>query len=249
MAKDIILKIIGDIGTDGANYKAMQFAGSVMKDLPMEERLTLTNMTTEAGAKNGIIEPDEITFAYLRERTDAKYSPMHGDPDAHYSEIFTYEVEKLEPTVAKPFSPGNISAARELQGTELDKAYIGSCTGAKLEDLRAAAEILKGKKVRIRTEVLPAAQSIYMRALKEGLINIFMQAGALVGPPTCGACCGAHMGVLAKDEVCISTTNRNFPGRMGHVESKTYLASPVVVAASAVTGKITDPRDVRNEHH
>jgi 3-isopropylmalate/(R)-2-methylmalate dehydratase large subunit len=246
MAKDIILKIIGDIGTDGANYMAMQFAGSIMKDLPMEERLTLTNMTTEAGAKNGIIEPDEITFAYLRERTDAKYSPVHGDPDAHYSEIFTYEIEKLEPTVAKPFSPGNISAARELQGTELDKAYIGSCTGAKLEDLRAAAEILKGKKVRIRTEVLPAAQSIYMRALKEGLINIFMESGALVGPPTCGACCGAHMGVLAKDEVCISTTNRNFPGRMGHVESKTYLASPVVVAASAVTGKITDPRDVRN---
>jgi 3-isopropylmalate/(R)-2-methylmalate dehydratase large subunit len=246
MAKDIILQIIGDIGTDGANYKAMQFAGNIMKDLPMEERLTLTNMTTEAGAKNGIIEPDEITFAYLRERTDAKYSPVHGDPDAHYSEIFTYEIEKLEPTVAKPFSPGNISAARELQGTELDKAYIGSCTGAKLEDLRAAAEILKGKKVRIRTEVLPAAQSIYMRALKEGLINIFMESGALVGPPTCGACCGAHMGVLAKDEVCISTTNRNFPGRMGHVESKTYLASPVVVAASAVTGKITDPRDVRN---
>ena len=246
MAKDIILKIIGDIGTDGANYKAMQFSGSLMKDLPMEERLTLTNMTTEAGAKNGIIEPDEITFAYLGERTDAKYAPVHGDLDAQYSEVFTYEVEKLEPTVAKPFSPGNISAARELQETELNKAYIGSCTGAKLEDLRAAAEILKGKKVKIRTEVLPAAQSIYMSALKEGLINIFMQAGALVGPPTCGACCGAHMGVLGKDEVCISTTNRNFPGRMGHVESKTYLASPIVVAASAVTGKITDPRDVTN---
>ena len=246
MAKDIILKIIGDIGTDGANYKTMQFAGSVMKELPMEERLTLTNMTTEAGAKNGIIDPDEITFAYLRERTDAKYFPMRGDPDAEYSEVFTDEVEKLEPTVAKPFSPDNISVVRELQGTELDKAYIGSCTGAKLEDLRAAAEILKGKKVKIRTEVLPAAQSIYMSALKEGLINIFMQAGALVGPPTCGACCGAHMGVLAKDEVCISTTNRNLPGRMGHVDSKTYLASPIVVAASAVTGKITDPRDVRD---
>ncbi len=246
MAKDIILSIIGDIGTDGANYKAMQFAGSLMKDLPMEERLTLTNMTTEAGAKNGIIEPDETTYTYLRERTDTKYSPVHGDPDAHYSEVFTYEIEKLEPTVAKPFSPSNISVARELQGTELDKAYIGSCTGAKLEDLRAAAGILKDKKVRIRTEVLPAAQSIYMKALKEGLINIFMQAGAVVGPPTCGACCGAHMGVLGKDEVCISTTNRNFPGRMGHVESKTYLASPIVVAASAVTGRITDPRDVRN---
>ncbi|HZA48393.1 MAG TPA: 3-isopropylmalate dehydratase large subunit [Nitrososphaera sp.] len=246
MAKDIILKIIGDIGTDGANYNAMQFAGSIIKDLPMEERLTLTNMTTEAGAKNGIIEPDETTYTYLRERTDTKYSPVHGDPDAHYSEVFTYEIEKLEPIVAKPFSPGNISAARELQGTELDKAYIGSCTGAKLEDLRAAAQILKDKKVKIRTEVLPAAQSIYMKALKEGLINIFMQAGAVVGPPTCGACCGAHMGVLGKDEVCISTTNRNFPGRMGHVESKTYLASPIVVAASAVTGRITDPRDVRN---
>ena len=246
MAKDIILKIIGDIGTDGANYNAMQFAGSIIKDLPMEERLTLTNMTTEAGAKNGIIEPDETTYTYLSERTDTKYSPVHGDPDAHYSEVFTYEIEKLEPIVAKPFSPGNISAARELQGTELDKAYIGSCTGAKLEDLRAAAQILKDKKVKIRTEVLPAAQSIYMKALKEGLINIFMQAGAVVGPPTCGACCGAHMGVLGKDEVCISTTNRNFPGRMGHVESKTYLASPIVVAASAVTGRITDPRDVRN---
>ncbi|MFL6309354.1 MAG: aconitase/3-isopropylmalate dehydratase large subunit family protein [Nitrososphaera sp.] len=246
MAKDIILKIIGDIGTDGANYKTMQFAGGVMKDLPMEERITLTNMTTEAGAKNGMIEPDEITFDYLRERTDAKYSPVYGDSDAHYSEEFTYEIDKLEPTIAKPFSPGNISAARELQGTELDKAYIGSCTGAKLEDLRAAAEILKDKKVKIRTEVLPAAQSIYMKALKEGLINIFMQAGALVGPPTCGACCGAHMGVLGKDEVCISTTNRNFPGRMGHVESKTYLASPMVVAASAITGKITDPRDIIN---
>jgi 3-isopropylmalate/(R)-2-methylmalate dehydratase large subunit len=246
MAKDIILKIIGDIGTDGANYKAMQFAGSIIKDMSMEERLTLTNMTTEAGAKNGIIEPDETTYAYLHERTDAKYSPVQGDRDAHYFEIFTYEIEKLEPIVAKPFSPENISAARELQGTELDKAYIGSCTGAKLEDLRAAAKILKDKKVKIRTEVLPAAQSIYMKALKEGLINIFTEAGAVVGPPTCGACCGAHMGVLGKGEVCISTTNRNFPGRMGHVESKTYLASPIVVAASAVTGKITDPRDVRN---
>jgi 3-isopropylmalate/(R)-2-methylmalate dehydratase large subunit len=246
MAKDIILKLIGDIGTDGANYRAMQFAGSVVKSLTMEERLTLTNMTTEAGAKNGIVEPDETTYAYLGERTSAKYSPVHGDPDAQFSEVFSYEIERLEPTVAKPFSPENISAARDLQGTELDKAYIGSCTGAKLEDLREAAKILKGKKVKIRTEVLPAAQSIYMKAMKEGLIGIFMEAGAVVGPPTCGACCGAHMGVLGKGEVCISTTNRNFPGRMGHVESKTYLASPMVVAASALTGKITDPRDVKN---
>jgi 3-isopropylmalate/(R)-2-methylmalate dehydratase large subunit len=246
MAKDIILKIIGDIGTDGANYKAMQFSGSVIKHLAMEERFTLTNMTTEAGAKNGIIEPDGITYEYLNERTSATYFPLYGDSDAHYDEIFTYEIEKLEPTIAKPFSPDNISAARELQDIELDKAYIGSCTGAKLEDLREAAKVLKGKKVKIRTEVLPAAQSIYMKAVKEGLINIFMEAGAVVGPPTCGACCGAHMGVLGKGEICISTTNRNFPGRMGHVESKTYLASPLVVAASAVTGRITDPRDLRN---
>src|SRR6185503_20153620 len=149
MAKDIILQIIGDIGTDGANYKTMQFTGSVVDQMTMEERLTLTNMTTEAGAKNGIVEPDATTFAYLRERTDVKYSPVNGDPDAGYSEIFTYEVEKIEPTVAKPFSPENISAARDLQGTELDKAYIGSCTGAKLEDLREAARVLKGRKVRI----------------------------------------------------------------------------------------------------
>jgi len=245
MAKDIILKIIGDIGTDGANYKAMQFTGSVTKSLSMEERLTLTNMTTEAGAKNGIIEPDETTYNYLAERTDAAYTPVMGDQDAAYSEVFTYEINRLEPIVAKPFSPGNIAAARELAGTEIDKAYIGSCTGAKIEDLRQAARFLKGRKVKVRTEVLPAAQSIYMKAMKEGLINIFMEAGAVVGPPTCGACCGAHMGVLAKGEVCISTTNRNFPGRMGHVESQTYLASPIVVAASAVAGKITDPRDAK----
>ena len=246
MAKDIILKIIGDVGTDGANYKSMQFSGDIIKQLEMDERLTLTNMTTEAGAKNGIIEPDAITDEYLRKRTNAEYSTVLGDIDAEFSESYTYEIDKLEPIVAKPFSPGNITAARELQGIEIDKAYIGSCTGAKLHDLRSAAKLLKGKKVKTRTEVLPAAQSIYMQAIREGLINIFLDAGAVVGPPTCGACCGAHMGVLGKNEICLSTTNRNFPGRMGNIESKTYLASPVVVAASAVTGKITDPRDLTN---
>ena len=244
MAKDIILKIIGDVGTDGANYKAMQFSGDIIKELGIDERLTLTNMTTEAGAKNGIIEPDVTTNEYLHDRTDAQYSPVLGDVDADFSELYTYEIDKLEPTVAKPFSPDNISAARELQGVEIDKAYIGSCTGAKLEDLRLSAKLLKGKKVKVRTEVLPAAQSIYIKAIKEGLVSIFIEAGAVVGPPTCGACCGAHMGVLGKNEICVSTTNRNFPGRMGHVDSQTYLASPVVVAASAITGKITDPRDL-----
>jgi 3-isopropylmalate/(R)-2-methylmalate dehydratase large subunit len=243
MAKDIILKIISDIGTDGANYRTMEFTGDVVSEMSMEERLTLTNMTTEAGAKNGIIEPDVVTDEYIRQRTASPYTPILGD-DSHYLEEYTYEIDKLEPIVAKPFSPQNAAVARELQGVEVNKAYIGSCTGAKLEDLRSAAQILKGKKVKIRTEVLPAAQSIYIKAMKEGLIEIFMEAGAVVGPPTCGACCGAHMGILAKDEICVSTTNRNFPGRMGHVESQTYLASPLVVAASALKGKITDPRDV-----
>jgi 3-isopropylmalate/(R)-2-methylmalate dehydratase large subunit len=212
--------------------------------MEMEERLTLTNMTTEAGAKNGIIDPDNVTVEYLKQRTLSPLNLIKGDKDAEFKEVFEYECDEMEPSIAKPFSPENVVAAREIQNTEIDKAYIGSCTGAKLSDLRTAAKILKGKKVKIRTEVLPAAQSIFLQAIKEGLVTIFMESGVVVGPPTCGACCGAHMGVLAKDEICISTTNRNFPGRMGHVESKTYLASPMVVAASALTGKITDPRDI-----
>ena len=244
MAKDFILKIIGDIGTDGGAYRTMQFGGSGIEVMSVDERLTLTNMTTEAGAKNGIIEPDQKIFDYLETRGKTNYTSVHGDPDCEYSKVFEYESSELEPIVAKPFSPENISVARDVSSVELDKAYIGSCTGAKLEDLQAVAKILKGKTVKIRTEILPAAISIYKKAVNEGLITIFLDAGATIGPPTCGACCGAHMGVLAKDEVCISTTNRNFPGRMGHVESKTYLASPLVAAASAVTGKITDPRDL-----
>jgi 3-isopropylmalate/(R)-2-methylmalate dehydratase large subunit len=244
MAKDIILNIISDIGTDGANYRAMQFVGNVIDEMEMEERLTLTNMTTEAGAKNGIIEPDNVTLEYLKQRTEVNFKLIKSDLDAEFKEVFEYECDNMEPSVAKPYTPENVVTVREIQSTEIDKAYIGSCTGAKLSDLRTVAKILKGKKVKIRTEVLPAAQSIYLKAIKEGLITIFMESGVVVGPPTCGACCGAHMGVLGKDEICISTTNRNFPGRMGHVESKTYLASPMVVAASALTGKITDPRDI-----
>ncbi len=245
MAKDYILKIIGDIGTDGAAYRTMQFGGNGISEMSVEERLTLTNMTTEAEAKSGIVEPDKKIRDYLNARGKTNYNEIHGDPDAEYSKVYEYEASELEPFVAKPYSPENIEAARDLSTVELDKAYIGSCTGAKFEDLQAVAKILKGRKVKIRTEVLPAAISIFKRAMDEGLVNIFIDAGVVVGPPTCGACCGAHMGVLAKDEVCISTTNRNFPGRMGHVESQTYLASPLVVAASAVTGKITDPRDLK----
>ncbi|NDB87738.1 MAG: 3-isopropylmalate dehydratase large subunit [Nitrosopumilaceae archaeon] len=244
MAKDLILKIIGDIGTEGAAYYAMQFGGTGISEMSVESRLTLCNMTTEAGAKNGIIEPDQKVFDYLAERGAAKYTPVYGDKDAEYAKVYEYEASELEPTIAKPFSPENITVVRDIAGVELDKSYIGSCTGAKYEDLEAAAKILKGRQVKIRTEVLPATISIYKRAMENGLIKIFLDAGVTVGPPTCGACCGAHMGVLAKDEICISTTNRNFPGRMGHVESQTYLASPLVAAASAVTGKITDPRDL-----
>ena len=244
MAKDFILKIIGDIGTDGGAYKAMQFAGTGIDEMSVEERLTLTNMTTEAGAKNGIIESDQKIIDYLEARGATNITPINGDSDAEYSKTIEYEASEIEPIVAKPFSPGNISVVREAPSVDLDKAYIGSCTGAKLEDLEAVAKILKGRKVKIRTEILPAAISIYKKALEKGFIKIFLDAGATVGPPTCGACCGAHMGVLAKGEICISTTNRNFPGRMGHVESQTYLSSPLVAAASAITGKITDPRDL-----
>ena len=244
MAKDLILKIIGEIGTDGGAYQTMQFGGSGIEEMSVESRLTLCNMTTEAGAKNGIVEPDQKVVDYLTSRGASNITLVTGDTDAEYSKIYEFESSEMEPVVAKPFSPENTSVVREAPNVELDKSYIGSCTGAKYEDLEAAARILKGRKVKIRTEVLPAAISIYKRAMENGLLKIFLDAGVTVGPPTCGACCGAHMGVLAKDEICISTTNRNFPGRMGHVDSQTYLSSPLVAAASAVTGKITDPRDL-----
>ena len=244
MAKDLILKIIGDVGTDGGAYRTMQFGGTGVDEMSVQSRLTLCNMTTEAGAKNGIVEPDQKVIDYLSSRGATNVNLINGDDDAEYAKVFEYESSEMEPIVAKPFSPENITIVREAPSVELDKAYIGSCTGAKYEDLEAAARILKGRKVKIRTEILPAAISIYQRAMENGLLKIFLDAGATVGPPTCGACCGAHMGVLAKDEICISTTNRNFPGRMGHVESQTYLSSPLVAAASAVTGKITDPRDL-----
>ena len=244
MAKDLILKIIGDISTEGGAYKTMQFGGSGIDEMSVESRLTLCNMTTEAGAKNGIVEPDQKVVDYLTSRGATNISLIHGDDNAEYQKIYEYEGSEMEPIVAKPFSPENISIVREAPSVELDKSYIGSCTGAKYEDLEAVAKILKGRKVKIRTEILPASISIYKRAMENGLLKIFLDAGATIGPPTCGACCGAHMGVLAKDEICISTTNRNFPGRMGHVDSQTYLSSPLVAAASAVTGKITDPRDL-----
>jgi 3-isopropylmalate/(R)-2-methylmalate dehydratase large subunit len=243
-AKDLSLAIIREIGTDGANYKAMQFSGSAIKAMDVDERATLTNMSTEAGAKNAIIEPDERLLQYLRSRTSSQLKPVYGDEDAEFFEVYDIDARTIEPLVAKPYSPGNVSSARELSDVEVNRVYIGSCTGGKITDLRMAASILKGRKVKVRTEIVPATQKTYMQALREGLIEIFLQSGALVGAPTCGLCFGGHMGVLRKDEVCISTTNRNFPGRMGDRESKTYLASPLTAAATAVTGKITDPRDL-----
>jgi len=184
MAKDFILKIIGDIGTDGATYNTMQFGGTGISEMSVEERLTLTNMTTEAGAKSGIIEPDQKLRDYLADRGATKYNEVHGDADAQYKKVYEYESSELEPIVAKPFSPENTVVARELSSIGLDKAYIGSCTGAKLEDLRAVAKILKGRTVKIRTEILPAAISIFRKAMDEGLLKIFMDAGVVVGPPT-----------------------------------------------------------------
>ena len=198
MAKDLILKIIGDITTEGGAGYAMQFGGNGISDMSVESRLTLTNMTTEAGAKNGIIEPDQKVFDYLSERGVTEYDAVYDDDDAQYKKTYEYDVTELVPLVAKPFSPQNVSVVQETTGIEIDKSYIGSCTGAKYEDLEAVAKILKGKKVKIRTEILPAAISIFKKATENGLTQIFIDAGAVVGPPTCGACCGAHMGVLAK---------------------------------------------------
>ena len=245
MAKDVILHILGDIGTEGGNYSTMQFAGTTVSAMSVEDRLTMCNMTTEAGAKNGIVEPDNKTLRYLRKRGALDMHPIHADPDAAYEKTLAYDAEDMVPVVAEPYSPDNVKPVSEASGEDLDKAYIGSCTGAKYEDLEAVARVLKGKRVRIRTEVLPATISIYRRAVENGLVGIMLESGATVGPPTCGACCGAHMGVLADQEVCVSTTNRNFPGRMGHRGSRTFLASPVVAAASAISGKISNPEDIR----
>jgi len=197
MAKDLILKIIGDITTEGGAGYAMQFGGDGISDMSVESRLTLTNMTTEAGAKNGIIEPDQKVFDYLAERGVTKYDAVYDDEDAQHAKTYEYDLSELEPLVAKPFSPQNVSVVQETTGIEIDKSYIGSCTGAKYEDLEAVARILKGRKVKVRTEVVPAAISIYKKASENGLDKIFLDAGAVIGAPTCGACCGAHMGVLA----------------------------------------------------
>lgn len=246
-SKDIILSIITDIGVDGALYKAMEFTGSTINSLSVEARMTITNMTIEAGAKSGIIEPDQKTVEYLKSRTNTPYEIIKSDKDANYSETRHYDASAFEPTVSVPHLPSNGKRASELekQNIRLDQVYVGSCTNGRIEDLRIAAEILKGNKVKQGTRmiIVPATTDIWMQAKDEGLFDIFHDAGAAISTPTCGACLGGHMGVLAKGERCISTTNRNFVGRMGHPESEVYLASPATATSSAIEGKITDPRN------
>ncbi len=251
MAKDMILHIIGDIGVDGATYRSMEFAGDGVRALNMEERMTLCNMVIEGGGKNGVIEPDDVTVDYVKERTDKPFNVVLNDPDARFHSERVYQTGSLEPTVAKPHSPGNRSTAKELGGTKIDRAYVGSCTGGKITDMRAAAQILDGKETRVDTYVVPATVEVE-KALTTETINgktlkeIFESAGAKIGPPSCAACLGGPedtFGRLNNAETCISTTNRNFPGRMGSKKSEVYLASPYTVAASAIKGVITDPRD------
>lgn len=244
--KDLILQTIGDIGVDGANYMAMEFTGEVISNLPMADRFTMTNMAIEAGGKAGIIEPDERTLEYVKPRAKREFKIYRSDPNAKYKEIKEYNCNILEPQVAFPHLPSNTKPISEVGEITIDQAVIGSCTNGRIEDLRMAAEILKGKKIHkdIRLIIIPATQQIYLQSLKEGLIEIFIEAGGVVSTPTCGPCLGGYMGILAEGERCIATTNRNFVGRMGHKESEVYLANPAVVAASAISGEIISPEKI-----
>lgn len=245
--KDLILFIIGQIGLDGARYKSMEFTGEALRALPMEDRMTVTNMVVEAGGKNGVFEVDAVTTAYLQDHGVTRlWTAYDSDDDAEYERVYRWDASRLEPLVAKPFLPSNIVPVSAVQGVKVDQVFIGSCTNGKIDDLRQAAKILAGKRVAKHTRVIitPATHQVYLDAVREGLVETFLAAGATVTPPTCGACAGLHLGVLASKEVCISTTNRNFRGRMGHVDSQVYLANPYVAAASAITGEITDPRQV-----
>lgn len=244
--KDIILHIIGMIGVDGALYKSMEFTGDGIANLSMDDRFTIANMAIEAGAKNGIFPVDEKTISYMEEHSKKAYTVYEADEDAVYDETYTIDLSTLKPTVSFPHLPENTKTVEEAGEVTIDQVVIGSCTNGRIEDLRTAAAILKGRHVAegIRAIIFPATQSIYLQAIEEGLITIFIQAGAVVSTPTCGPCLGGHMGVLAAGERAVSTTNRNFVGRMGHVDSEVYLASPAVAAASAITGKISQPADL-----
>ncbi len=241
--KDLILYTIGRIGVDGALYSVMEFTGQAIDALSIEGRLTMANMAIEAGAKAGIFRVDEKTQNYVKPRAKRPYTVYQADADAEYAEIIEYDVSKMEPQVSVPHSPANAKPVSQLRDIEIDQSVIGSCTNGRIEDLRVAAGIIKGKKVhpKVRCIILPGTQQVYLDALREGLIETFITAGAAVSTPTCGPCLGGHMGVLAEGERAISTTNRNFVGRMGSVKSEVYLANPAVAAASAITGRITGP--------
>jgi len=241
--KDLILYVIGKIGAAGATYKAVEFTGSTISQISISGRMTLCNMTVEMGAKTGLINPDEETFNYVKSRARRPFRALKSDPDAKYEKTLEVDVDRLEPQIACPHSVDNVKPVKSVEGTEINQAFLGSCTNGRLEDLKAAAEILKGKKISrgVRMIVTPASQEVYLQALKNGFLEIFVKAGALVTNPTCGACFGGHMGLLAPGEVCVSSSNRNFVGRMGSPEAEIYLASPVTVAASALAGKIVDP--------
>ena len=244
--KDIILHIIGMIGVDGALYKSMEFVGDGIQYLSMDDRFTIANMAIEAGGKNGIFPVDDLTRAYMKEHSKRPFVEYEADADAEYDEEYTIDLSTLKSTVSFPHLPDNTRTIDEVGDVKIDQVVIGSCTNGRMEDLRTAAEILKGKKVAkgLRVIVIPATQQIYLDAMEEGLLKIFIEAGAIVSTPTCGPCLGGYMGVLAEGERCVSTTNRNFVGRMGHVDSEVYLASPAVAAASAITGKISGPAEV-----
>lgn len=245
-AKDLILHLIGDIGVDGALYKTLEIGGEVIENMPMDGRFTICNMAIEAGAKNGIIVPDDITREFLKNRSLREPVFYTSDEGAQYERILRYDVSKIEPTVAKPHLPENTCPISKIGEVKIDQAVIGSCTNGRLSDLEAAAKILKGRKVHpdVRLIVFPGTQEIYLEAIKRGYIEAIIEAGGAVSTPTCGPCLGGHCGILAKGERAISTTNRNFVGRMGHPESEVYLASPAVAAASAITGRISSPAEI-----
>ncbi|MGN0484824.1 MAG: 3-isopropylmalate dehydratase large subunit [Lachnospiraceae bacterium] len=244
--KDVILHIIGMIGVDGALYKSMEFTGEGIKNLTMDDRFTIANMAIEAGAKNGIFPVDDLTKAYMQEHSKRDYKVYEADPDAEYDAEYTIDLSELKPTVAFPHLPENTKTVEEAGDIKIDQVVIGSCTNGRLDDLRIAAKVLEGKKVKkgIRCIVIPATQQIYLDAMEEGLIKAFIEAGAVVSTPTCGPCLGGYMGILAEGERCVSTTNRNFVGRMGHVDSEIYLANPAVAAASAIAGKLCTPDEI-----
>lgn len=245
-AKDVVLSIVGELGVDGAVYKSLEYTGDGVPGLGISERLTIANMAIEAGAKAGMFPADEVTAEYLAGRVERSWEAVLPDDDAEYESTMEVELSELEPVVAKPSLPENVVPVRELEETRIDQVLIGACTNGRLEDLRTAAEILKGRKPHpdVRVIVLPGSQRVYLEAMKEGVIGTLIEAECAVSTPTCGACVGGHMGVLADGEVCVSTTNRNFVGRMGHPESKIYLASPAVAAASAVLGRIGTPDEL-----